>query len=57
MDLSTKYKVETDAVALRFCMDDFPNVKVLSRANNKAHLQANLQVNDFKLSAEEINQL
>jgi aryl-alcohol dehydrogenase-like predicted oxidoreductase len=57
MDLSAKYKVGTDAIALRFCMDNFPNAKVLSGASNSVHLLANLRANDFKLSIEEINRL
>lgn len=57
MELSKKYNVGTDAIAIRFCMDNFPNAKVLSGANNNAHLQANLRANDFKLSAEEIRKL
>jgi len=57
MELSKKYNVGTDAIAMRFCMENFPNAQVLSGANNKAHLQANLRANDFKLTTEEINQL
>jgi len=57
MELSKKYNVGTDAIAMRFCMDNFPNAKVLSGANNKTHLQANLRANDFKLTTEEIDQL
>lgn len=57
MELSKKYNVGTDAIAMRFCMDHFPNAQVLSGANNKAHLQANLRANDFKLTTEEIDQL
>jgi len=57
MELAKKYNVGTDAIAMRFCMDNFPNAQVLSGANNKAHLQANLRANDFKLSAEEISKL
>lgn len=57
MELSKKYNVGTDAIAMRFCMENFPNAQVLSGANNKAHLQANLRANDFKLTTEEIDQL
>ncbi|MDQ8143740.1 aldo/keto reductase [Chryseobacterium sp. CFS15] len=57
MVLAKKYNVGTDAIAMRFCMDHFPNAQVLSGANNKAHLQANLRANDFKLTTEEIDQL
>lgn len=57
MELAKKYSVGTDAIAMRFCMENFPNGQVLSGANNKAHLQANLRANDFKLTTEEINQL
>ncbi|MDF2831470.1 aldo/keto reductase [Chryseobacterium indoltheticum] len=57
MGLAKKYNVGTDAISMRFCMDHFPNAQVLSGANKKAHLQANLRANDFKLTTEEIDQL
>lgn len=52
-----KYKLGTDAIAMDFCMDNFPNGKALSSANKKVHLQVNLRANDFKLFVEEISKL
>ena len=56
-ELSHKYKVGTDAIALRFCLDSVPVFKVLSGAGLESHLQANLQANTFSLSEQEIEML
>lgn len=55
--LATKYKVDADAVALRYCMDMFPNATVLSGANNNIHLSANIKATQFYLSELELAQL
>ena len=57
MSLAEKYKVGADAIALRYCIDSFPNAEVLSGAANSVHLTANLKANDFTLTASEIEQL
>lgn len=55
--LSKKYKVGTDAVALRFVMDSLKPTFVLSGASNKQQLKQNLLANAFELTAEEILEL
>lgn len=55
--LAHKYNVGTDAIALRYCMDVFPEALILSGANNTKHLEANLKANQFKLSVSEVEQL
>lgn len=55
--LAEKYKVGADAIALRYCIDNFPKAVVLSGANNSIHMKANLKAAGFKLSASEIEQL
>ncbi|MCH5598915.1 aldo/keto reductase [Niabella ginsengisoli] len=55
--LAGKYKVGTDAIALRFCMDYLHPETVLSGASSVHQLQENLKANRFKLSEEELNTL
>ena len=55
--LAKKYNVDADAIALRYCIETFPEALVLSGANNSEHLSANLKVNQFELTASEIEQL
>lgn len=55
--LAKKYEVGPDAVALRFAMDSFKNALVLSGANNKAHLKANMKADMFSLAADEMDGL
>ena len=53
-DLSVKYNVGVDAIALRFCMDSIPVFSVLSGAAIERHLSDNLKVNGFRLEEKEI---
>lgn len=55
--LSNKYNTSIDAVALRFCMDAVNPYSVLSGVAEKDHLSSNLLAHNFKLTAEEINQI
>jgi len=56
-ELSGKYKVGIDAVALRFCMDSIPRAIILSGASEAKQLQENLKTKDFKLTDGELEQL
>jgi aryl-alcohol dehydrogenase-like predicted oxidoreductase len=55
--LAKKYNVGADAIALRYCMENFPEALALSGANNTEHLTANLKTNQFALTESEIEQL
>ena len=55
--LSEKYKVGVDAVALRFVMDSLRPNYVLSGASTIKQLKQNLKANNFVLSASEIENL
>ena len=57
MRLAKKYEVGADAIALRYCMEIFPEASVLSGADNNIHLTANLKANKFALTNSEIKQL
>jgi aryl-alcohol dehydrogenase-like predicted oxidoreductase len=57
LSLAEKYNVGADAIALRYCIDNFHEAKVLSGANNSIHLTANLKADGFTLTASEIEQL
>ncbi len=57
MKLADQYKVGTDAVAMRYCIDKFQNAKVLSGADNCVHLRANLLANQFSLTQDELEKL
>jgi aryl-alcohol dehydrogenase-like predicted oxidoreductase len=57
LELSKKYAVGVDAVALRFCMDSINSDIVLSGASNKQQLIENLQAYDFELTADEIKRI
>ncbi len=52
--LSEKYHVGIDAVALRFVMDSFQPTYVLSGASNISQLQQNLKALTFKLTEQEL---
>ena len=52
--LSKKYIVGVDAIALNFCQQTIRNSIVLSGASNKAHLKSNLSMTSFQLLDEEI---
>jgi len=55
--LSTKYKVGIDAIALRFVMDSLKPTIVLSGASSIEQLKQNLKANKFELTASEILEL
>lgn len=55
--LAQKYDVGADAIALRYCMEIFPEALILSGADNNIHLTANLKATQFELTNSEIEQL
>ena len=55
--LADKYNVGADAVAIRFCLDSFPDAVTLSGASSAEQLQGNLAAKTFKLQKEEMEQL
>lgn len=55
--LAAKYKVNEDAIALRFCIDTIQPSTVLSGAINSAQLTSNLDALKFELSTLEIDQI
>lgn len=55
--LSEKYEVGVDAIALRFCLDTLQPYSVLSGASEEEHLISNLKANTFKLLPSEIKTL
>lgn len=55
--LAEEYRVGTDAIALRFCLDSIPVFKVLSGASTEAQLIDNLKANNFTLKSEEVESL
>lgn len=55
--LSEKYEVGFDALALRFVMDNLKPNFVLSGASNKNQLKQNLKALGFKFSIDELNVL
>lgn len=55
--LADKYNVGTDAIAIRFCIDSFPDAVSLSGASIVNQLQSNLAATTFKLQEEELKLL
>lgn len=55
--LSIKYNVGVDAIALRFVIDSLEPTYVLSGASDKTQLVQNLKVLDFSLTSEELKSL
>ena len=55
--MSEKYKVDTDAIALRFIIDNLEPDVVLSGASIANHLKQNLKSYNFKLNLDEITKL
>lgn len=55
--LAEKYNVGADAIAIRFCLDRFPEAVVLSGASNAGQLQSNLAAGTFRLQEEELELL
>ncbi|WCO01248.1 aldo/keto reductase [Psychroserpens ponticola] len=56
-ELSYKYRVGIDAIALKFCEQTINNSLVLSGASTIEHLKANLKIESFKLSNTDIEEL
>ncbi|MBC3757082.1 aldo/keto reductase [Hyunsoonleella sp. SJ7] len=56
-ELSEKYGVGIDALALRFVMDSLKPTYVLSGASNKKQLKENVKANDFSFSKNELEVL
>ncbi|MDY8137923.1 aldo/keto reductase [Aquimarina sp. 2201CG5-10] len=57
IQLSEKYNVDVDAIALRFCADMLQPFKILSGAAIEDHVKGNLKVNQFQLESEDIKLL
>lgn len=55
--LADKYRVGTDAIAIRFCIDSFPEAVTLSGASSINQVQSNLTANNFTLEREEMELL
>lgn len=55
--LATKYRVGTDAIALRFCIQTINPFMVLSGASNTKQITENWKTNNFELSDDELKQL
>lgn len=55
--LANKYAVGVDAVAIKYCMECFPEATILSGADNGIHIDSNLKANCFLLNEEELLQL
>ncbi len=55
--IATKYKVEADAVALRFCIQTIEPFMVLSGASNASQVNKNWMTNNFELTDNELKQL
>lgn len=55
--LAAKYNVGADAIAIRFCIDSFPNAVYLSGASSSNQVQSNLSSGTFKLQKEEMELL
>lgn len=53
-NLSNKYRVGVDAIALQFCTATIPESMVLSGASTISQLEENLKANAFVLSEEEL---
>jgi len=56
-NLSKKYNVGIDAIALKYCEQTISKSTVLSGASNKNQLKENLKLNDFSLTFDDIHLL
>ncbi|WP_458629119.1 aldo/keto reductase [Winogradskyella sp. PC D3.3] len=56
-ELSKKYNVNADAIAIRFIMDSLEPTLILSGATNTNQLQQNLKAFNLKLEADDIEKL
>lgn len=55
--LASKYQVGTDAIALRYVMDNLEPTYLLSGASSKEQLEQNIKAYSFKLEKEELKLL
>lgn len=55
--LAAKYNVTADALAIRFCLDSFPESICLSGASTTEQLHSNLKANTFKLQKDDLQLL
>ena len=55
--MAKKYHVGTDAVALRFVIDNLEPTYLLSGASSKEQLEQNIKAQNFKLGKEELKVL
>ena len=55
--LADNYTVGTDAIAIRFCIDSFPEAITLSGASSANQLQSNMAAKNFTLQKEEMELL
>ena len=55
--LAAKYHVGADAIAIRFCIDSFPEAVCLSGASSADQLKSNLMATTFQLQKEEMELL
>lgn len=55
--LAKKYQVDTDAIALRYVMDNLEPTYLLSGASSKEQLEQNIKAYSFKLEKEELKVL
>ena len=56
-DLTLKYNVGVDAIALQFCLQSIPNATVLSGASSTKQLHQNLKASSLLLSDEDMKTL
>ncbi len=56
-NLSAKYNVGIDAIALQFCMQTLPDAITLIGVSNTMHLEQNLKATTFSLSKQDIDEL
>lgn len=56
-ELTKKYNVGVDAIALQYCIQTIPESIVLSGASNKKQLQENLKASSFALSKDDVKKL
>lgn len=55
--LAAKYNVGADAIAIRYCMDSFPEAVCLSGASSADQLESNLTTTTFNLQKDEMELL
>jgi aryl-alcohol dehydrogenase-like predicted oxidoreductase len=55
--LAKKYNAKVDSILLNFCEQTIPESIVLSGASNIVHLTSNMNMNDFKLSVDDLEKI